>query len=145
MTVEQILKEKGTEVHSICSTITVYEALKIMGERNVGAVLIIEDTILKGILSERDYARKIVLQNKTSKDTFVHEIMDEDMITVKPTDDIYYCMDLITNRRIRHLPVLSDEKVVGIISIGDVVKAIMENQKITINYLDSYISGTKAE
>lgn len=145
MTVEQILKEKGTEVHSILSTITVYEALKIMGERNVGAVLVIEDNTLKGILSERDYARKIALKNKSSRDTFVHEIMDINMITVKPTDDIDYCMDLITNKRIRHLPVLFNAQVVGIVSIGDVVKAIMENQKNTINYLDSYISGTKAE
>ncbi|TDD94725.1 CBS domain-containing protein [Flavobacterium cellulosilyticum] len=144
MTVNQILKEKGQEVHSIISTITVYEALRIMGERNVGAVLIIEDTILKGILSERDYARKIALNNKSSRDTFVHEIMDTDVITVKPSDDINYCMDLITNKRIRHLPVLLDEKVVGIVSIGDVVKAIMEIQKSTIDHLDSYISGTKA-
>ncbi len=144
MTVNQILAEKGNEVHSIVSTITVYEALKIMGERNVGAVLVIEDSILKGIVSERDYARKIALKNKASKETLVHEIMDEEIITVKPTDDIYYCMDLITNKRIRHLPVLSDEQVVGIISIGDVVKAIIELQKNTIDHLDSYISGTKA-
>ncbi|WPR70859.1 CBS domain-containing protein [Flavobacterium sp. NG2] len=144
MTVNQILAEKGNEVHSIVSTITVYEALRIMGERNVGAVLVIEDNVLKGILSERDYARKIALKNKASRETLVHEIMDTDMITVKPTDDIYYCMDLITNKRIRHLPVLSEEKVIGIISIGDVVKAIIELQKNTIDHLDSYISGTKA-
>jgi CBS domain-containing protein len=144
MTVNQILNEKGNEVHSIPSTITVYEALRIMGERNVGAVLVIEDDDLKGILSERDYARKIVLKNKASKDTFVHEIMDKEIISVKPTDSLDYCMDLITNKRIRHLPVMVDEKVVGIISIGDVVKSIIELQKNTINSLDSYIHGTKA-
>jgi CBS domain-containing protein len=144
MTVHQILAEKGSEVHSIPSTITVYEALRIMGERNVGAVLIIEDTILKGILSERDYARKIALNNKSSRETFVHEIMDKAVITVKPSDDINYCMDLITNKRIRHLPVLLNEKVIGIVSIGDVVKAIIEIQKSTIEHLDSYISGTKS-
>lgn len=144
MIVNQILDEKGNEVHCIISTITVYEALKIMGEKNVGAVLVIEDAILKGILSERDYARKIALNNKSSRETFVHEIMDTDITTVKPSDTINYCMDLITNKRIRHLPVLLEEKVVGIISIGDVVKAIIEIQKNTIDHLDSYISGTKA-
>ncbi len=144
MTVNQILSEKGSEVHSIVSTITVYEALRIMGEKNVGALLVIEDNVLKGILSERDYARKIALKNKSSSNTLVHEIMDSDIITVKPTDNLDYCMDLITNKRIRHLPVLSDGQVIGIISIGDVVKAIIETQKNTINHLDSYISGTKA-
>lgn len=144
MTVYQILEEKGREVHSILSSITVYEALSIMGERNVGALLVIEDTILKGIVSERDYARKIALKGKSSIDTLVHEIMDKDIITVKPSDTIDYCMDLITNKRIRHLPVLLDGKVVGIVSIGDVVKAIIEIQKNTIDHLDSYISGTKA-
>jgi CBS domain-containing protein len=144
MTVNQILNEKGNEVYSIPSTITVYEALRIMGERNVGAVPVIEDNVLKGILSERDYARKIVLKNKASKDTFVHEIMDKEIISVKPTDDLEYCMDLITNKRVRHLPVLLDEQVVGIVSIGDVVKSIIELQKNTIDHLDSYIHGTKA-
>jgi CBS domain-containing protein len=144
MTVDQILSKKGTEVHSIVSTITVYEALRIMGERNVGAVLVIEDNILKGILSERDYARKIVLKNKASKDTFVHEIMDKEIVTVKPADTIDYCMDLITNKRVRHLPVLLDDQVVGIVSIGDLVKSIIELQKNTIDHLDSYIHGTKA-
>lgn len=144
MTVNQILSKKGNEVHSIKSTITVYEALGIMGEKNIGALLVIEDNKLKGILSERDYARKIVLKNKLSKETFVHEIMDKEIISVKPTDDIYYCMDLITNKRVRHLPVLSEGKVVGIVSIGDVVQSIIELQKDTIKDLDSYIYGTKA-
>lgn len=143
MTVNQILDVKGREVHSIPSTITVYEALRIMGEKNVGALLIIEDHVLKGVLSERDYARKIALKNKSSKETFVHEIMDKDLVTVKPTDNLEHCMGLITNKRIRHLPVLSDDKVEGIISIGDVVNAMIETQKNTIDYLDSYITGTK--
>lgn len=143
MTVNQILDVKGIEVHSILSTITVYEALRIMGEKNVGALLIIEDNILKGVISERDYARKIALKNKSSRDTFVHEIMDRDVVTVKPTDNLDYCMDLMTTKRIRHLPVLFDDQVVGIISIGDVVKAIIDIQKNTIDHLDSYITGTK--
>ena len=143
MTVNQILDVKGRDVYSILSTITVYEALRIMGEKNVGALLIIEDNVLTGVISERDYARKIALKNKSSKETFVHEIMDKDVVTVKPTDNLDYCMDLMTTKRIRHLPVLSDDKVVGIISMGDVVKAIIENQKNTIDHLDSYITGTK--
>ncbi|HEY6144348.1 MAG TPA: CBS domain-containing protein [Flavobacterium sp.] len=144
MTVNQILSVKGNEVFSIISTITVYEGLKVMGEKNVGAVLVIEDNVLKGVLSERDYARKIVLKNKLSKETFVYEIMERDLFTVKPTDNIEFCMEMMTVNRIRHLPVIDNGLVVGIISIGDVVRAIIEIQKETIEYLDSYISGTKA-
>jgi CBS domain-containing protein len=144
MTVYQILKEKGSEVHAINSSITVYEALRIMGEKNVGSVLIIEDDVLKGILSERDYARKIALKNRSSKDTLVHEIMDTDVITVEPSDKVSYCMEMMTRKRIRHLPVVSDGRVVGIVSIGDVLHALIEIQKHTIEHLDSYISGTKA-
>jgi CBS domain-containing protein len=144
MTVNQILSVKGNDVYSIVSTITVYEALKVMGEKNVGAVLVIEDDLLKGVLSERDYARKIVLKNKASKDTFVHEIMARDVITVKPTDNLDYCMELMSTKRIRHLPVIENNVVLGVISIGDVVKSIIENQKETIQYLDSYISGAKS-
>ncbi len=140
MTVNQILSTKGKEVCSILSTITVYDALKIMGEKNIGAILIIEDEILKGILSERDYARKIVLKDKSSKKTLVHEIMEKNVFTVKPTDNLDACMELMSTKKIRHLPVLENEKVVGIISIGDVVKAIIEIQKDTINHLNSYIS-----
>ena len=115
MTVTQILDVKGRDVYSILSSITVYEALGIMGEKNVGAFLIIEDNVLKGVISERDYARKIALENKSSRETFAYEIMDSDLVTVKPTDNLNYCMDLITNKKIRHLPVLSDGQVVGII------------------------------
>lgn len=143
MTVNQILSTKGKEVFSIVSTITVYEALKVMGEKNIGAVLIIEEDVLKGVLSERDYARKIVLKDKSSKKTHVNEIMETEVFTVKPSDNLDYCMDLMTARRIRHLPVLENNLVIGIISIGDVVKAIIEIQKETIQHLDSYISGSK--
>jgi CBS domain-containing protein len=144
MTVNQILIAKGNVVYSIVSSITVYEALKVMGEKNVGAVLVIEDNVLKGVLSERDYARKIVLKNKASKDTLVHEIMARDVVTVKPTDNLDYCMELMSTKRIRHLPVLENNAVLGVISIGDVVKSIIEIQKETIQYLDSYISGKKS-
>lgn len=140
MTVNQILNTKGSQVYSIPSTITVYEALKVMGKENIGAILVIEGAVLKGVLSERDYARKIVLKDKSSRDTFVHEIMEDDVVTVKPTDNIDFCMGLMSSKRIRHLPVIENDTVVGVISIGDVVKAIIELQKETIKYLDSYIS-----
>lgn len=144
MTVNQILSRKGNAIYSVVSTITVYEAIKTMGEKNIGAILVIEDGILKGIMSERDYARKIVLKGKASKDTLVKEIMEEKVITVKPTDNLDYCMELMTARRVRHLPVMDENLVLGIISIGDVVMAIIEVQKNTIAHLDSYISGSKA-
>lgn len=140
MKVEEILSKKGKEVFSVLPTITVYEALGLMSEKNIGAVLIIENTVLKGILSERDYARKIVLKDKTSKETFVYEIMEEQTVTVKLTDDLEYCMELMHSKKVRHLPVVDNNKVLGIISIGDVVKAIIETQKETIKHLDSYIS-----
>ncbi|SHF71663.1 CBS domain-containing protein [Flavobacterium fluvii] len=139
MTVSQILAKKGKEVFSVLPTITVFEALGVMSEKNIGAILIIEDTVLKGILSERDYARKIALKAKSSKKTFVHEIM-EDVVTVKPSDNLDYCMELMDAKRVRHLPVIENDVVIGIISISDVVKAIIEMQKETIKHLDSYIS-----
>lgn len=140
MTVSQILSKKGKEVFSVLPTITVYEALGVMSEKNIGAILIIENTVLKGILSERDYARKIALKAKSSKKTFVHEIMEEDVVTVKPSDNLDYCMELMDAKRVRHLPVIENEIIIGIISISDVVKAIIEMQKETIKHLDSYIS-----
>ena len=140
MTVNQILSTKGKEVYSILSTNTVYEALTVMSEKNIGAILIIEDTILKGVLSERDYARKIVLKSKSSKKAFVHEIMETDVVTVTPSDNLEFCMELMSKRRVRHLPVLENNIVIGIISISDVVKAIMEMQKDTIEHLNSYIT-----
>jgi len=144
MTVNQILSTKGDYVYSIVSTISVYDAIKVMGEKNVGAILIIEEDQLKGILSERDYARKIVLQGKSSKNTLVNEIMVSKVVTVQPTDDLDYCMELMISRRIRHLPVVENDKVIGLISIGDVVKSIIEKQKETIQLLDSYINGTQS-
>lgn len=140
MTVNQILSTKGKEVYSILSTSTVYEALTVMSEKNIGAILIIEDTVLKGVLSERDYARKIVLKAKSSKKAFVHEIMETDVVTVNPADNLEYCMELMSTKRVRHLPVLEDNIVIGIISISDVVKAIIDMQKDTIQHLNSYIT-----
>jgi CBS domain-containing protein len=141
MTVNQILSKKGKEVYSVLSNITVYEALGVMSEKNIGAILVIEDEILKGILSERDYARKIALKAKSSKKTLVHEIMVENVITVSSTDNLDYCMELMYTKKVRHLPVLENGKIIGIVSIGDIVKSIIDIQKDTIQYLDSYISG----
>lgn len=140
MTVNQILNTKGVEVYSILSTNTVYEALTVMSEKNIGAILIIEEGVLKGILSERDYARKIVLKAKSSKKALVHEIMVTDFFTVKLTDNLEYCMELMSTKRVRHLPVIENDVVIGIISISDVVKAIIETQKETIAHLNSYIT-----
>ena len=140
MTVDQILNAKGKNVYSVHSTTTVYEALKVMGEKNIGAILVIDGNDLKGILSERDYARKIVLKDKSSKETLVHEIMESNVFSVKLSNNIEDCMELMSSKRIRHLPVLENEIVVGIISISDVLKAVIEIQKDTINHLNSYIS-----
>lgn len=140
MTVYQILSHKGKEVYSIVSTITVFEALGVMSDKNIGAILIIEDTILKGILSERDYARKIALKSRNSKKTLVYEIMESDVVTVTPSDSLEFCMGLMNSKRVRHLPVIENDSVIGIISISDVVKAIIEKQEETIKHLDSYIS-----
>ncbi len=144
MTVNQILSTKGNDVYSVVSTISVYDAIKIMSEKNVGAILVIEEGQLKGIFSERDYARKIILKDKSSKTTMVQEIMVSNVFTVQPTDDLDNCMEMMISRRIRHLPVVENDTVIGLISIGDVVKSIIEKQKETIQLLDSYINGTQS-
>lgn len=140
MTVNQILNTKGKNVFSVTSGTTVYEALRIMGEKNIGALLVMDNDQLKGILSERDYARKIVLKDKTSKETLVSEIMENNFFPVQLSDNLEACMELMSTKRIRHLPVIEDNTVVGIVSISDVVKAIIDIQKDTINHLNSYIS-----
>jgi CBS domain-containing protein len=140
MKVSNILSSKGSKVFSVNESITVYDALKIMGEKNIGALLVMEAEELKGIISERDYARKIVLKGKSSQETTVKEIMTKEVITVLPDDDIGKCMGLMSGRHIRHLPVMKDDKVLGVISITDVVTAIIESQKNTISHLQNYIS-----
>ena len=140
MTVNQIVSKKGNVVYTVLPNITVYEALQVMCDKNIGAILVIEDDILKGILSERDYARKVVLKDKSSKETLVHEIMDSDFTAVKPSDSIDFCMALMSSKRVRHLPILDNNKLIGVVSIGDVVQAIIEVQKSTIEHLNSYIT-----
>jgi len=140
MKVSDILDSKGKNIYSVKGDITVYEALKTMGEKNVGALLVIEEGQLKGIISERDYARKVILKGKSSHETMVKEIMTANVITVLPEDNIEKCMELMSGRRIRHLPVIKNDAVLGVISITDVVTAIIDLQKHTITQLENYIS-----
>ena len=140
MKVSDILSSKGSNIYSVSENITVYDALKIMGEKNIGALLVMDDQRLEGIISERDYARKIVLKGKSSQETMVKEIMTKEVVTVLPEDDIEKCMGLMSGRHIRHLPVMKEDKVLGVISITDVVTAIIESQKNTISHLQNYIS-----
>ena len=140
MKVSDIIKVKGNKVYSVTGQVSVYEAIKEMSEKNIGAILVIEDEKLKGILSERDYARKIVLKGKLSRETLVNEIMTENVLTVTAEDTIEKCMATMTEKHIRHLPVVENNKVLGMISIGDVVNGIIESQKETIAHLQSYIS-----
>ena len=138
--VADILKTKGSNVFSVLPDSSVYDALKIMGEKNIGALMVIENEELKGIFSERDYARKVVLVNRTSRDTKISEIMTPNVITISPSDTIDHCMEQMSQKRIRHLPVALDGKIIGIISISDVVTAIIQMQKETISHLHDYIS-----
>jgi CBS domain-containing protein len=140
MKVSDILKGKTSNIYSVTAQVTVYEAIKVMGEKNIGALLVMEGEKLTGILSERDYARKVVLKGKSSRETPVKDIMTEQVLTVTPGDTIEKCMSIMTDKHIRHLPVLENENVLGMVSIGDVVNGIIESQKETIAHLQSYIS-----
>jgi len=141
-TVREILRNKGCDVWSIAPDATVYEALCLMADKNVGAVLVIDACTLVGILSERDYARKVILHGKSSRDTLVREIMTERVVYVRPEQTAEECMALMTEKRVRHLPVLEGDRLVGVVSIGDVVKSIISEQEFVIDQLEHYISGT---
>lgn len=140
MKVSDILQKKGSAVYSVSSNQSVLDALKLMSEKNIGAVPVIDDDNLVGILSERDYARKIILKGKASHDTPVNEIMTASPFTIDPDDKLDACMALMSDKKIRHLPVAKDKKVVGMISVGDVVTAIIESQKEMITHLQNYLS-----
>jgi CBS domain-containing protein len=139
--VNQLLDAKGHGVWSVTPETTVYDALVLMAEKNCGALVVLEEGKVVGIFSERDYARKVILKGKASKDTLVSEIMSTQVFFVRPQSSIEECMALMTDKRIRHLPVLEDGKVMGVISIGDVVKAIISEQEFTIKQLEVYITG----
>jgi len=139
--IKDILEAKGHEVYTISPDATVYEALSLMAEKNVGALVILEGETLEGLISERDYARKIILKGKFSKDTPVHEIMSREPVTVTMDDDLEHCMELMTDKRVRHLPVVEEGRLIGIISIGDVVKGIIDHKEFIIQQLEKYIKG----
>jgi CBS domain-containing protein len=140
-TVQQILTSKPVQIFSVTPTTSVLDALKLMTEKNISAVLIMDEDNLLGIFTERDYARKIVLLGKSSKDTPISEAMTANPITVAPTDSIDLCMQIMTDKHIRHLPIADGNKVAGMVSIGDVVKFIIADQKQTISQLENYINS----
>jgi CBS domain-containing protein len=143
-TVKELLRNKGYHVWSIGPDASVYEALTLMAEKDVGALLVLDNAgQLVGILSERDYARKIVLKGRTSRETAVREIMTEKVVWVRPDQTIEECMALMTNKHIRHLPVMEEGRLLGVISIGDVVKDIISEQEFVIAQLENYITGKR--
>jgi CBS domain-containing protein len=140
--VRLILKQKSQEIWHISPDACVYDAIKIMAEKYIGALLVVADDKLVGVVSERDYARKIVLQGKSSKETQVKEIMTSPAIFVTPKQTVQDCMRIMTEKRIRHLPVIEDGKILGVVSIGDLVKWMISAQQETISQLHSYITST---
>ncbi len=138
-TVSQLLQGKGGSVLSVTPESNVFEALKLMAEKNVGALLVMNGDAMRGIMSERDYARKVILLGKSSHELAVRDIMSDKVVSVTPKQTVDDCMALMTGRRIRHLPVLDNGRVVGVLSIGDLVKAVIEEQQQTIQQLESYI------
>lgn len=141
ITARDILRAKGPQVWSISPDATVFSALELMAEKNIGALVVLDGESLAGIFSERDYARKVILKGKASKETSVREIMTSEVTTVRPSQSVDECMALMTDKRVRHLPVFEGDKLVGLISIGDVVKAVISEREFTIKQLESYITG----
>ncbi len=142
-TVRDLLKVKGNAVWSVLPDTTVFEALELMSDRNIGAVLVMEGVTLIGIVSERDYARKVEMEGRTARGTTVREIMTRRVLTVQPDQTVEDCMALMTEHRMRHLPVMQNGRVLGLISIGDVVKAIISEQEFMIGQLETYIMGRR--
>jgi CBS domain-containing protein len=139
--VQQLLDRKGDEVISIVQDASVFDAIKLMADRGVGSLLVMEGDELKGIVTERDYARKVIIKGRSSESTPVADIMTTELVTASPTQSVNDCMNMMSERRIRHLPVVIDGRVVGLISIGDLVQAIISDQQEEIEQLESYISG----
>jgi CBS domain-containing protein len=140
-TIDSVLTLKGRQLWSIAPTATVYEAVERMSEKGIGALLVMSEGKLAGIISERDYARKVILKDRSSKQTQVQEIMASSLITVTPRHNVEECMRMMTENRIRHLPVVDRDQVVGIVSIGDLVNWIITAHEETIGHLQSYIAG----
>lgn len=141
-TVGQLLQEKGSSVWGIAPDATVFAALEVMAERNIGALMVISDGRLVGVFSERDYARKVILHGHASRELAVSAIMTSPVVTVTPEQGLHDCMELMTEHRVRHLPVLGEDgKLLGVVSIGDVVKAVMAEQAFLIEQLHAYIQN----
>jgi CBS domain-containing protein len=140
-TVNQLLQLKGSQIFSVASSDSVLRAIEIMATRHVGALLVMHEGTLLGIISERDYARKVILKNRSSHDTPVSDIMSSPAVTVTPEDTVHHCMQLMTEGRFRHLPVIKAGRVLGILSIGDLVKAVIQEQSQHIEQLERYIAG----
>lgn len=139
--VKHLLDSKGREIISIAESASVLDAIKIMADRSIGSLLVMDGSSLKGIVTERDYARKVIVKGRSSKSTEVKEIMTTDVYTATEDQTVNDCMTIMTERRIRHLPVVNDADVVGLLSIGDLVQAIISDQQEEIQQLEQYISG----
>ena len=139
--VQHLLDAKGADVISVDEKTSVYDAIALMAERSIGSLLVMQGEELKGIVTERDYARKVILKGRSSETTPVGEIMSTTLITAKPEQTVDECMALMTEKRIRHLPVVAGNRVIGLISIGDLVQAIISDQQEAIEQLENYISG----
>lgn len=139
--VKHLLDSKGREIISIVQEASVYEAIKLMADHGVGSLLVMDGDELKGIVTERDYARKVIIKGRSSESTQVAEIMTKDLVTTTSAQTVNECMTIMSERRIRHLPVMSGEEVIGLISIGDLVQAIISDQQEEIEQLENYISG----
>jgi CBS domain-containing protein len=139
--VSQLLDVKGRQIFSITPDEPVLRAMQVMATQKIGALLVLDRGELVGVVSERDYARKVILMNRSSRDTPVRDIMTSPVISVLPTDSVHHCMQLMTERRVRHLPVVVGGKVQGLLSIGDLVKALLQDQSEQIQQLQSYIAG----
>ncbi|MBA2493020.1 MAG: CBS domain-containing protein [Gammaproteobacteria bacterium] len=139
--VDDILNAKGRDIWFVHPDATVFDAVKLMSEKSIGALLVMEGESLRGIITERDYARKIILEGRSSRQTPVTDVMTRRVLYVGPDRPIGECMALMTTKRVRHLPVVKDKRVVGLLSIGDLVKAIIEEQQVMIDQLQEYIAG----
>jgi CBS domain-containing protein len=139
--VKHLLERKGKDVWSIDAAVPVLEAIRIMADKHIGALPVTRNGELVGVVSERDYARKVVLLGRSSADTAVEQIMSSPVVTISPNEDVRQCMELMTERRIRHLPVVDAGRMVGVISIGDLVRAVIEDQEQTIEQLERFIAG----